>query len=242
MAQTFNKMARDLEAGERLRSNLMADVSHELRTPLTVLEGNLRAALDHVYALDEREIANLLSQTHYLIRLVNDLRELALAETKQLPLQMQEVDLNDLVDEVVQALEPLADENKVALVNQTPPLPKITADPARLRQVFFNLLSNALHYTHTGGIITVAGKQDLKNIVLQVIDDGDGLDADQLKSVFDRFYRGDKSRSRETGGCGLGLAIVKAIVEVHGGRVEVESPGNSLGSTFTVVMPFSQTN
>ena len=237
LAQTFNKMASGLEDAERLRNNLMADVSHELRTPLTVLEGNLRAALDHVYTLDETEIANLLSQTHYLIRLVNDLRELALAETKQLPLQMQAVDLNDPIDEVLQALQPLAEEKDVTLINKTQSLPKISADPARIRQILFNLLSNALRHTSAGGKITVMGEQDRENIVLRVEDDGDGLDAEQLKAVFDRFYRGDKSRSRETGGSGLGLAIVKAIVEAHGGHAEVESAGKGQGSTFKIIMP-----
>lgn len=237
LAQTFNKMAADLEDAERLRNNLMADVSHELRTPLTVLEGNLRAALDHVYTLDEAEIANLLSQTHHLIRLVNDLRELALAETRQLPLQMQPVDINDLVEGVLQALEPLAGEKEVSLSLETPSLPELTADPARLRQVLFNLLANSLRHTSTGGKIVMLGKFDAKNIILQIKDDGDGLDRDQLRAVFDRFYRGDKSRSRETGGSGLGLAIVKAIVEAHGGQVEVESPGKGLGCTFTVTLP-----
>ena len=110
LAETFNKMASDLQNAETLRNNLMADVSHELRTPLTVLEGNFRAALDDVYALDEADIANLYGQTRHLIRLVNDLRELALAESKQLPLDKQPADLNALVAETLQALEPFAAE------------------------------------------------------------------------------------------------------------------------------------
>ena len=118
LAGTFNKMAADLQHAETLRNNLMADVSHELRTPLTVLEGNLRAALDHVYALDEAEIANLYGQTRHLIRLVNDLRELALAENHQLPLERQPTDLNALVAETLQALEPLAAEKGVRLADQ----------------------------------------------------------------------------------------------------------------------------
>ncbi len=106
LAKTFNKMASDLQHAETLRSNLMADISHELRTPLTVLEGNLRAALDHVYTLDEAEIANLYGQTRHLTRLVNDLRELSLAEANQLPMEMQPVDLNSLTAETLKALEP----------------------------------------------------------------------------------------------------------------------------------------
>ena len=119
LADTFNKMAADLQHAELLRNNLMADVSHELRTPLTVLEGNLRAALDHVYALDEAEIANLYGQTRHLIRLVSDLRELALAENHQLPLERQPTDLSVLVADTLQAIEPLAAEKGVRLANQT---------------------------------------------------------------------------------------------------------------------------
>jgi signal transduction histidine kinase len=237
LADTFNKMAADLQHAEVLRNNLMADVSHELRTPLTVLEGNLRAALDHVYALDEAEIANLYGQTRHLIRLVSDLRELALAENHQLPLERQPTDLNALVADTLQAIEPLAAEKDVRLANQTALQPELTVDPIRIRQVLFNLLSNALRHTPAGGEISVSGAREEGEVRLTVRDTGEGLEPDQLAAVFDRFYRTDRSRSRDTGGTGLGLAIVKAIVEAHDGRVEVHSEGRGQGSTFTVVLP-----
>ena len=156
LATTFNQMAADLQNAETTRNNLMADVSHELRTPLTVLEGNLRAALDHVYALDEPEIANLYGQTRHLIRLVNDLRELSLAESGQLPLQKAPAEMSELVAETVQALEPLASERGVALVNRTAALPELTVDSVRIRQVLFNLLTNALRHTPAGGEVSVS--------------------------------------------------------------------------------------
>ena len=237
LANTFNRMAADLQHAEILRNNLMADVSHELRTPLTVLEGNLRAALDHVYALDEAEIANLYGQTRHLIRLVSDLRELALAENHQLPLERQPTDLNALVADTLQAIEPLAAEKGVRLTSQTMPLPELTVDPIRIRQVLFNLLSNALRHTPAGGEISVSSAREGGEVRLAVRDTGEGLEPDQLAAVFDRFYRTDRSRSRDTGGTGLGLAIVKAIVEAHGGRVEAHSDGRKRGSTFTVVLP-----
>ncbi len=237
LAGTFNKMAADLQHAETLRNNLMADVSHELRTPLTVLEGNLRAALDHVYALDEAEIANLYSQTRHLIRLVNDLRELALAENHQLPLEKQPVDPNTLLVETLQALGPLAVENNVRLTERAEKMPEVFVDPIRIRQVLFNLLSNALRHTPPGGEVLVTGMTGANEVRLVVQDTGDGLEPDQIAAVFDRFYRADRSRSRETGGAGLGLAIVKAIVEAHGGRVEAQSDGRGRGSKFTVVLP-----
>jgi signal transduction histidine kinase len=237
LAGSFNKMAADLQHAETLRNNLMADVSHELRTPLTVLEGNLRAALDHVYALDEAEIANLYGQTRHLIRLVNDLRELSLAENHQLPLEKQATDLNALVAETLQALEPLAAERGVTLADRTERLPEVTVDPIRIRQVLFNLLSNAFRHTPAGGEICVNGTCSAGEVRLSVQDTGEGLEPEQLTAVFDRFYRADKSRSRETGGTGLGLAIVKAIVETHGGRVAATSEGRGRGSQFTIALP-----
>jgi signal transduction histidine kinase len=237
LARSFNQMADDLQRAETVRTNLMADVSHELRTPLTVLDGNLRAALDHVYALDEAEIANLYGQTRHLIRLVNDLRELSLAEAHQLPLQKQPTALSELVGETVQALGPLAAEKGIQLVDNSAGLPELTADPVRLRQVLFNLLTNALRHTPPGGTVSVRGVATDAEVWLQVADTGEGLEPEAVRYAYDRFYRADKSRSRETGGSGLGLAIVKAIVEAHGGRVEATSEGRGHGSTFTVVLP-----
>ncbi len=234
LAASFNTMAADLQRAEMLRNNLMADVSHELRSPLTALEGNLRAVLDHVYTLDEAEIANLYGQTRHLIRIVNDLRELSLAANHQLRLEKQSTDVNALIAEIVQAIEPLAIDKGVRLNNRAVDLPHIAIDPIRIRQVLFNLLSNSLRHTPAGGIITVNGSRDDKEVCLVVQDTGEGLNADQLASAFDR---GDKSRSRETGGTGLGLAIVKAIVEAHAGRVAAQSEGPGRGSTFSVFLP-----
>ncbi len=237
LADRFNKMAQELEHAETLKNNLMADVAHELRTPLTVLEANLRAALDKVYSLDEAEIANLFGQTRHLTRLVNDLRELALAESKQLHLEKYPTDLNALLAETIQALDPLAAEKSVQLIYQPTLLPELSVDPTRIRQAVFNLLSNALRHTPSGGKISVAGKQAKSMVVLSIKDSGEGLLPDQLAAVFDRFYRADKSRSRETGGTGLGLAIVKAIIESHGGQVKAYSEGKGKGSEFTIILP-----
>lgn len=240
LAETFNKMAADLQHAEQLRNNLMADISHELRTPLTVLEGNLRAALDHVYSLDEAEIANLYGQTHHLIRLVNDLRELALAETHQLPLEKSPTDLKALLVDTLQAIGPLALEKEVRLVEEIPALPAVSMDPGRMKQVFFNLLSNSLRHTFPGGSIIVRAEVGVDELCVSVTDSGEGLEPEQLLAVFDRFYRGDKSRSRDTGGTGLGLAVVRAILEEHGGRVEARSQGKGKGSTFMVFLPASK--
>lgn len=237
LATAFNAMAADLQHADALRNNLMADVSHELRTPLAALEGNLRAALDHVAELSAADIAGLHSQTRHLIRLVNDLRELALAEAGQLPLEPAPTDLNGLAADVLQALDPLAAENGVVMADELPPLPAVDADPDRIRQVLFNLLVNALRHTPRGGRVTVGGGRAGATVTVWVADSGEGLDAGELAAVFDRFYRADRSRSRQTGGSGLGLAIVKAIVEAHGGRVAAESAGKGQGSRLVISLP-----
>jgi signal transduction histidine kinase len=203
-----------------------------------VLEGNLRAALDHVYELDDEQIANLYEQTRHLIRLVNELRELALAEAAQLPLDQQPIDLAHLVQETIAVFEPLAEEKSIRLVAEAPArLPPVTGDRSRIRQVLHNLLANALRHTPDGGIVTIAGGWEGGRVTLSVKDSGEGIEPQQIEHVFDRFYRTDPSRSRETGGSGLGLAIVKAIVEAHGGAVSAASAGLGKGSTFTISFP-----
>lgn len=241
LAQTFNKMADDLQRSAELRNSLMADVSHELRTPLTVLEGNLRAALDHVYELDDEQIANLYEQTRHLISLVNELRELTLAEAEQLPLDKKPVDLVLLAEETAAVFEPLAEEKTVHLVVKTPKaLPLVSADRLRLRQVLHNLFANALRHTPASGTITIEGAQVNNRIRLTVQDTGEGIPAEHITHIFDRFYRTDPSRSRETGGSGLGLAIVKAIIEAHGGAVAAASDGIGQGTTFAIYLPIAE--
>ncbi len=235
LTAAFNTMAADLQHAAEQRNALMADISHELRTPLTVLEGNLRAALDHVFELDDEQIANLYAQTSHLIRLVNELRELALAEASQLPLDKQAIDLGQLIQETVAVFDPLAEEQSIALTAQiAPDLPTVLADRMRLRQVLHNLLANALRHTPHGGAIVVSAAVKAPGVAVAVQDSGDGIDPQQIEHVFDRFYRTDPSRSRETGGSGLGLAIVKALMEAHGGAVFASSPGAGQGSTIGI--------
>lgn len=240
LAHTFNQMATDLAHAETLRRNLMADVAHELRTPLTVLEGNLRAAMDKVYELDEAELANLYGQTRHLVQLVNDLRELAQAEARQLPLNLVLTDIGELVTETVDVFQPLAEEKGVGLVEEQRPfsLPQVTLDPIRIRQILHNLLANGLRHTGKNGRIQVTTTVTQGFVEIAIADSGEGMTPDQLVHIFDRFYRTDSSRTRHTGGTGLGLAIVKAIAEAHGGSVRVASAGLNQGTTFVLALPF----
>ena len=238
LARSFNRMAADLENAETLRQNMLADISHELRTPLTVLSGQLHAALDKVYALDEEKLANLYGQTQHLIHLVEDLRLLAQAEAHQLPLAIDSVNLADLWRELAANFSLIAQEKGIRFrVDTMDQLPHLSADPGRLRQVFSNLLANAIRHTPPGGDIVVSSAIEGEQIVLTIRDTGEGIAPEHLPHMFDRFYRADTSRTRDTGGSGLGLAIVKALVEIHQGKVLAESAGRNKGSTITVRLP-----
>jgi len=238
VAQAFNEMAGDLQQAEMLRQNLLADVAHELRTPITVIQGNLQAILDDVYELDKVEIARLYDQTRQLSHLVDDLRELAQAEAHQLPMEMGPVDLGELVADVAGSYEPLAEIQGIELRTQIPEdLPPIQGDRARLMQCLQNLLSNAFRYTPAGGSVNLSlGMQDAF-VLLTISDSGSGISPEHLPHVFDRFYRTDPARTRQTGGSGLGLAITRAIINNHGGEITAESEGEGKGSRFTVKLP-----
>lgn len=238
LAEAFNRMVADLQTAEQLRQHMLADVAHELRTPLTVLQGNLRAILDDVYALDKEEIARLHDQTRHLHRLVNDLHELAQAEAGRLPLTIARIDLAVLAAEAVDVFMPIAEMEEITLtlcVADAPLL--VSGDAARMMQVLHNLLANALRHTPSGGSVTVDARRDGKTALLFVQDTGDGIDPAHLPHIFDRFYRTDSARDRDAGGAGLGLAIVRALVEMQDGSVQAFSEGRQRGSRFTVTLP-----
>ena len=240
LGQAFNQMATDLEKAEELRRNLVADLAHELRTPLSVIQGNLRAILDRVYPLEQAEIAVLYEKAMLLNRLVDDLRELALAEVGQLRLERRPVAPADLVNRATDAARAQATARGVALQADLPEhLPPLDVDSQRIEQVLSNLLNNALIHTPAGGEIVVTARLKGSEVVVSVRDTGEGISPERLPHVFERFYRADRLRARVTGGTGLGLAIAKQLVEAHGGRIEVESEVGR-GTQFTFTLPVAE--
>jgi len=237
MAQSFNRMTRELQRADQQRRNLTADVAHELRTPLQIIQGNLEGVLDGVYQPDEDHIKATLDETRSLARLVDDLQTLSLAEAGQLPLRKEKVDVTELLSDVVTSFSSQAEALGINLRLEThgdPTALFITADPGRLDQVLGNLVHNALQHTPQGGTITLQAEPVQAGVRLQVTDTGEGIPAGDLPFIFDRFWRGDRSRARAGGASsGLGLAICKQLVQAHGGRIEAESQvGN--GTTFTI--------
>lgn len=241
VAQNFNEMTTSLEQAETLRQNLLADVAHELRTPLSVLQGNLHAILDGVYRLEQGEIAKLYDETRLLGRLVDDLHELAQAEAGQLSLNLRVTNLSALLNETIERFQPAAEAREIALsLAASGPSISIQVDPDRIAQVLGNLLANALRHTPRGGCIRVTldlvKVRNASEACIAVSDDGEGIAPENLAHVFDRFWRIDRSRSRESGGSGLGLAIARGLVQAHGGRIWVESKLGE-GSRFAFALP-----
>ena len=237
LATAFNSMAGSIAEQEQLRRNMVGDVAHELRTPLTNLRGYLEAVRDDLIPADSALVDSLYEETMLLTRLVDDLHELAQAEAGQLTLLRTTAALGDVVEQAVQILRPQADAKGVTLSVDLPlGLPEVDIDRERIGQVLRNLMNNALVHTHAGGKIVIAAKQDDGYVSVAVRDTGEGIPSEDLPHVFDRFYRADRSRARQTGGYGLGLAIVRQLVLAHGGTIAVESePGK--GSTFTFTAP-----
>ena len=227
LGAAFNGMAASLAEAETLRRNLIADVSHELRTPLTIIQGNIQAILDGVYPLEMAQMASLYDETRLLTRLVDDLHDLALADAGQLRLERTPVDVTDLARTAVGQFDPVAEAAGVKLTLEAiEDVPEVLGDADRLAQVLRNLLSNAMRHTPAGGQVAMRVGRSGEQVTIQVADTGSGIAPEDLPHVFDRFYRGDKSRSRRGGGAGLGLAITRQLVAAHGGHIEVTStPG-----------------
>ena len=247
LATAFNTMAAELQQAEALRRNLVADVAHELRTPLSLVRGNLEAMLDGLYEMNRENVAVVHDETLVLTRLVDDLRDLALAEAGRLQLEIDDVDVGDLVLRVTDTFRAQAAQQAIGLRAELPDASLFTrGDEQRLRQVLNNLLSNALRYTPAGGQVRVTaslvadghgpGAGPQPEIRVAVSDTGEGIPAEELPNLFERFYRTDKSRARSSGGSGLGLSIARQLVQAHGGRIWADSqPG--VGSTFTFAVP-----
>jgi signal transduction histidine kinase len=228
LATAFNQMAADLDRAEEARRQQAADIAHELRTPLTVIQGQMEALADGIFPADAEHLGLVLAQTHLLARLVEDLRTLSLADAGQLTLSPTPVDIGEWVAGVASGFRAVASEQGISLHLETKDdLPLLEIDPGRMSQVLGNMLDNALRHTPTGGQVAICAARRGSDVVITVTDTGPGVMPEHLSHLFERFWRGDPSRSRRTGGSGLGLAIAQRIVEAHGGRIWAENGPDS---------------
>ncbi len=241
LAHAFNAMAATLAHNEDLRRSMVSDIAHELRTPVTNIRGYLEGVQDGMLDPDASTIDSLHEEAMLLNGLIQDLQELALAEAGQLRLEVQPVSLDLVVEQTVSMLKPAAHNKGVLLsTHLDSALPPVRADQRRIAQVMRNLLNNAITHTPQGGEIQIHAENTQQSVTVHIADSGEGISAEHLPFVFERFYRADPSRSRSTGGAGLGLAIVKQLIERQGGRIWVESqPGK--GATFSFTVPLYYT-
>jgi signal transduction histidine kinase len=235
--QAFNRMIAELERSDQQRRDLTADIAHDLNTPLHIIRGYLEGIADGIYEPDEETINTLLDETNLLSRLVEDLRTLTLADSGELPLHPEEIDLVEFLSDIQTSFSGQAEEAGITLVVEAAPGLHMFADPDRMDQIISNLVANALRNTPEGGEIYLGSAQIGDAVELVVEDTGVGIAPEDLPNIFNRFWRKDKSRDRKDGGGhGLGLAIVKQLVVAQGGTVEVDSaPGE--GTRFRLQFP-----
>lgn len=250
LAQSFNRMTEELERADKRRRNLTADVAHELRTPLQIIQGNLEGIIDDVYDPTEEHIEATLEETRLLARLVEDLRTLSLAEAGELPLVWEPANVAELLADARTSFSGQAEAAGIDLqveINGVPlqdldPVPprsdlRVVVDMDRIDQVLGNLVANALRHTPPGETIGLQAVPIEDGVRISVCDTGEGIPAEDLPYVFDRFWKGDRARSPGSGaGSGLGLAIARQLVQAHDGHIVVESkPGQ--GTCFTIDLP-----
>lgn len=237
LAATYNQLADRLEATEVTRRRMLADLAHEMRTPLATIDAHLEAVEDGVRELDTDTLGVIRASTRRLRRLAEDMTAVSRAEERILDVTLRTVDSAALASDATENARHLFTAKGVHL-ETTPGTPDLVrVDPERIGQVLGNLLDNALRHTPPGGSVTLSCRRSGQWIEYAVADTGEGVPAEHLPHLFDRFYRADSARDRNHGGSGIGLAIAKALVEAHGGRISVTSPGSGAGSTFTVQLP-----
>lgn len=241
LTATFNEMSAQLARNEGERRRLFASIAHELRTPLAILQGNLEGMVDDVVPLNKEHILSLEDEVLRLGRLVQDLRDLSLAETEALALQPVKSNLNTLLRRAVSMMEPLCDEKHLQVtLTLAPDLPVALLDEDRINQVIYNILNNAIRYVPPGSAIhlstDVTQEEGKRYIRAQIADNGPGIPKEDLAHIFQYFYRGEKSRNRKSGGSGIGLALARQFILAHGGQITATS-SHRHGTTFTFKLP-----
>jgi len=240
LASTFNEMIAKVDESFRQVKRFTADASHELKTPLTILRGEVEVGLKKERALKEykRILVSNLEEITRMSRIVDDLLTLSRADTGELKMEREKVELSSLAREVWNDLQILAHQRKVELTFIGDGHAPVDGDPLFLRQLILNLAENGLKYTRPGGEVSIKVEGDRDNGVARILvaDTGVGIAPKDLKRIFDRFFRTDKARSRDTGGTGLGLSISQWIARAHKGEIAVKSKVGK-GSTFTVTLP-----
>ncbi len=242
LSTAFNELAESLGKQERLRKQFTNDLAHELRTPLATLRSQIEAFLDGVWEPTPDRLKQGHAELMRLVRLVDDLEKLLAAENPQIQLNITELRAKEVLKSLRTTFQPLFTEKDITFtVEETLSSDRFVADRDRFIQIMMNLLNNALKYTNEGGAVIVNCSKDQQYINFRVEDNGEGISADDLPHIFERFYRGEKSRNRKTGGVGIGLSIAKSLVDAHNGEITIESEKNK-GTKVVVKLPIEREN
>jgi signal transduction histidine kinase len=243
LSQTFNCMVDSLAENQEARRKLIGDLAHEMGTPLAVIQSNLEGMLDGVVPPSRESISSLHQESLVLSRLVRDLRTLSQAEAGRLNLQIAPLDLGALASSIVTATQTDAERRGISLSQQIEAnLPRASGDPDRVRQMISNLLSNALRYSSRGDSVRVqvssraAAEGATRELLVAVVDTGQGISREDLPHIFDRYYRGTQAKEKRVGGSGIGLTVVKELIDAHKGKIWVASEEGK-GSTFYFTLP-----
>ena len=238
---TINGMIARLESSFKRMAEFTADASHELKTPLCALRGEAELLLSKQRATEEYEegLAHFIERFDHLNRMINDLILLSRSDSSEVELNMVPLRLDLLIQDIANLFEVLAEQKNITLNIEPYQETAVMGDKIRLQQLFTNLIDNAVKFTPGGGSIRIRVEKNMDFARVKVIDTGMGIPKEEQEKIFKRFYRLDKSRSRETGGAGLGLSIAEWIAHAHHGKIEVNSEPNQ-GSTFTVYLPLQK--
>lgn len=241
LTESFNKMSEELARNDKMRRQLFANIAHELRTPLAILQGNLEGMIDDIIPTDKKILLSMADETVRMGRLIQDLRDLSLAEIDELTLHKEPADINTMLERAVSMLQPLCEEKSLTVrQNLSRDLPSLVIDVDRINQVIYNLLNNAIRYIDKGCTITVSTMKvavEGKNYAqVQVADTGKGIAPEDLNHIFQYFYRSEQSRNRKSGGSGIGLALAQQFIRSHGGNIWADSTVGK-GTTFTFILP-----
>lgn len=242
LAQDFNTMAEDLAQIETTRIQMLSDLAHELRTPVATLDAYTQAIAEGVHPVDENTVQILQDQTHRLGRLAADISLVTAAEEGRLSMRPRSLEIDEIISTAVSQAEGRYDSKNVDLTVDAPETARsarVAADPDRLGQVLTNLLDNALRHTPAGGSVRISATHLDNSVRVQITDTGEGIAAEHLPHLFERFYRADTARDRHHGGSGIGLAIARSITQSHGGTLEATSEGPGTGATFTITLPLA---
>ncbi len=241
MTEEVNEYIKKLEHERIVRQEFFSNVSHELKTPITSIRGFAELIRNGMVSDEEKKqefLDRILKETDHMTNLINDILMISRLETREAEVAISDISMSGLVKDMIEELRPMAEKNGIEISYSSMPV-SYCANPQQMQELLSNLLTNAIKYNKPQGRVHISVDQVRDELVIQVYDTGIGIPEESIPRVFERFYRVDKGRSRNTGGTGLGLSIVKHIVEYYGGRIEIESRVN-IGTTITVYLPVRQ--